>query len=279
MHEALELVHCIPDCALTKDIPVVYGHRSIGDMDVYFLSNQSSEKVVFSPEFRVTNKQPELWEPTTGAIRLLKKYERNANATVIPLELEPLESIFVVFAKEVSSSSLVNDTDTNYPEPQTIATLAGPWTVSFDKSQKGPQAPVVFQSLYDWSTSKEDAIRYYSGTAVYRTEFTLKDIVPNSPLFINLNEVAVMAKVKVNGQYIGGVWTPPYRLNISEAIKQGTNKVEIEVVNTWVNRLIGDSKLPVEERPTWTPNNPWNSSSPLQKSGLIEPVVIESIRI
>jgi len=53
-------------------------------MDVYFLSNQSSEKVVFSPEFRVTNKQPELWEPATGAIRLLKKYERNANATVIP---------------------------------------------------------------------------------------------------------------------------------------------------------------------------------------------------
>lgn len=182
----------------------------------------------------------------------LKKYERNANATVVPLELEPLESIFVVFAKEASSSSLVNDTDTNYPKPQTIATLAGPWTVSFDKSQRGPQDPVVFQSLYDWSTSKEDAIRYYSGTAVYRTEFTLKDIVPNSPLFINLNEVAVMAKVKVNGQYIGGVWTPPYRLNISEVIKQGTNKVEIEVVNTWVNRLIGDSKLPVEERPTWT---------------------------
>lgn len=277
MHEALELVHCIPDCALTKDIPVVYGHRSIGDMDVYFLSNQSSEKVVFSPEFRVTNKQPELWEPATGVIRLLKKYERNANATVVPLELEPLESIFVVFAKEASSSSLVNDTDTNYPKPQTIATLAGPWTVSFDKSQRGPQDPVVFQSLYDWSTSKEDAIRYYSGTAVYRTEFTLKDIVPNSPLFINLNEVAVMAKVKVNGQYIGGVWTAPYRLNISEAIKQGTNKVEIEVVNTWVNRLIGDSKLPVEERPTWTPNNPWNPSSPLQKSGLIGPVVIESI--
>lgn len=277
MHQALELIGCIPDCALTKDIPVVYGHRKIGDIDAYFLSNQSPEKIVLSPEFRITNKQPELWEPTTGTIRLLKKYERNENATVVPIELEALESVFIVFAKQASPSSSVNGTDTNYPKPQTITTLAGPWTVTFNKQQRGPQTPVTFQSLYDWSTSKEDSIRYYSGTAIYQTEFTLKDIAPDTPLFINLNEVAVMAKVKVNGQEIGGVWTAPYRLNISKAIKQGTNNVEIEVVNTWVNRLIGDSRLPAKERKTWTPNNPWTPSSTLQKAGLIGPVAIENI--
>ena len=87
-----------------------------------------------------------------------------------------------------------------------------------------------------------------------------------------------MAKVTVNGIYIGGVWTTPYRLNITTVVKSGENDLRIEIVNTWVNRLIGDSKLPADQRPTWCPSNTYKPETPLQPSGLFGPVQILSTK-
>ena len=67
----------------------------------------------------------------------------------------------------------------------------------------------------------------------------------------------------------GGVWTPPYRLDISEWLHKGENQISVEVTTTWQNRLIGDSRLPEQERTTWTACNGWSEKDLLQKSGLI----------
>jgi hypothetical protein len=86
----------------------------------------------------------------------------------------------------------------------------------------------------------------------------------------------VTAKVRINGVYAGGVWTDPYRLNITKLLKEGENTLEVEVANNWMNRLIGDRQLPEKDRPTWVNVNPWRADSPLQPSGLLGPVEIQS---
>ena len=123
----------------------------------------------------------------------------------------------------------------------------------------------------------DESIRYYSGTLVYDKQITI-DQLPAGNIYLNLQDIGVTAKVTVNGQYAGGVWTPPYRLDISEWLHQGENQISVEVTTTWQNRLIGDSRLPEQERTTWTACNGWSEKDPLQKSGLIGPVTLEVVK-
>lgn len=113
---------------------------------------------------------------------------------------------------------------------------------------------------------------------MYNCKFDLSKIPSVEKVIIDLGAFTAMAKVNVNGTYAGGVWTKPYQLDISKLVKQGTNELQVEIVNTWVNRLIGDSKLPVDQRPTWCPVSPFKPDDQLQPSGLFGPVEILSVR-
>ena len=274
MEEALKYIGCVPDCGLPADAPVLYGHRSAGDADIYFISNQKDEMIEIRPEFRIRSRQPELWDATTGRIRTLPAYEVTAAGTVVPLKLYPYESAFIVFRRSATKAEGTG-LQLNYPVLQTLVRLDAPWKVSFEEKRRGP-ASQTFARLEDISKNENPDIRYYSGTIWYETEFKLKK-KPEGELYLNLNDVGVMAKVKINGQYAGGVWTAPYRVNVTDLVRKGKNKVEIEVVTTWMNRLIGDSGLPESERKTWTPCNSWKPTDTLQKSGLVGPVYIECV--
>ena len=183
----------------------------------------------------------------------------------------------MLFRNQTGKSS-ASGVEANYKEPASVTDLKGPWTVQFNAAQRGPEKPVVFETLQDWTTSSDNRIKYYSGTAIYNCKFNNIQSPGNKQVIIHLGQVSAMAKVTVNGTYAGGIWTAPYRLDITKLLKNGENKLQIEVVNTWMNRLIGDIKLPADQRPTWCPVNSYKPESPLQSSGLLGPVTIQTFQ-
>ena len=275
MQEALEKIGCVPDCQIPETSPVLYAHRQAEGKDIYFLSNQSDQEIEVTPEFRIKGKQPEWWDATTGEIRRLPAFEFTENGTQVPLRLAPFESTFIVFRQTGKASA--EGIDANCPRPETWMALDKDWNVTFKDSIRGPKQTQSFDQLIDISTHPDESIRYYSGTLVYYKQISI-DQLPTGNIYLNLHDIGVTAKVTVNGQYAGGVWTPPYRLDISEWLHKGKNQISVEVTTTWQNRLIGDSRLPEQERTTWTACNGWSEKDPLQKSGLIGPVTLEVVK-
>lgn len=177
--------------------------------------------------------------------------------------------------------------------------ITGPWEVSFDPKWGGP-AKVTFEKLEDWSKCPAPEIKYYSGAATYRKTFPYKPADSKSKIHLDLGRVAIMARVKLNGQDLGILWKPPYRIDITPVVKAGDNTLEIEVVNLWPNRLIGDEQLPedserqangtlkawpkwlVEGKPiptgrfTFSSWRLWNKGDLLVESGLLGPVQLIS---
>jgi len=269
-------------------------HRQTNDADIYFIASRWDSPESLTCTFRVSGKQPELWDPVTGEIRNAVAFQQSGGRTTLPLDFQNRESVFVVFRKPIAANINVSQT-TNSLKYEPLQKLTGSWNVSFDAKLKGPKESVVFEQLTDWSKHESDAIKYYSGSAVYKKEFSFdasklsSDVADfssnaselssstarNTRLFLNLGDVREVASVKLNGIEIGTIWMKPSRIEITKALKQGKNELEITVTNLWTNRLIGDELLPPEDRITETNIHKFGKNTPLRPSGLLGEVVLE----
>ena len=275
LKSTLETLEIHKDVELNTKQTVLWTHRNMPGMEIYFLTNQSEEVVNFEPSFRVNGMNPQLWDAVTGKMRTLNEFTEKDGRISVPIKMEAYQSWFVVFSN--NTENVDNGYQQNFPEFKTVQTVNNEWTVDFQNKKIGPKSPMKFEKLSDWSLSKDEKIKYYSGTAIYETTFELTDIPENKDLFINLGKVSVMAKVKINGVDLGGTWIAPYRLNAIEHLQKGTNKIEIEVVNLWRNQLIKDKKLPKEERYTWHLVDDIKRNEDAHSSGLLGPVTITSL--
>ena len=271
LQEALDLIKVIPDVRIAQNKSTLFIHRKLVDGSVYFISNQENKAVEIAPQFRVTGKRPELWDAVNGSVRELPQYTQSNGVTTVPLRLAPSESAFIIFRQDAKAVTMGG---INHPSPVQTITIDKPWTVTFDSKMRGPVQPITFNTLSDWSVNPNDSIRYYSGTALYNNTFTLSAPKKGQKVFLELGMVKAIAKIKVNGVPVGGAWTAPYRVEITGALVHGLNKLEIKVVNTWVNRMIGDSKLPASQRKTWASINRFKPADKLESSGLLGPVRI-----
>lgn len=261
---------------LTDDGVIYWIHRKLDDVDIYFVSShwQPEEKLVCT--FRVSGKQPEIWDPVTGTVRDATAFRQEGGRTIVPLEFQPCGSVFVVFSRSINPHT-AGTRSTNYPVADTVEhTLTGPWEVSFDPKWGGPDK-VTFDQLVDWTTRPEFGIKHYSGTAIYRKTFDLAHLPHKSTrLLLDLGEVHEVAAVRLNGVDLGVAWTKPARVEVTDMLQARGNDLEITVVNLWPNRLIGDESLPKQSRLTETNIHKFNSSTPLLPSGLVGPVRILS---
>lgn len=245
-------------------------HRAAGEKEIYFISNQQEEQKTVELSFRVSGKVAVFYFPVTGETLACKNWKVEDGRTIIPFQFEANESVFVLFEKETSETKI--NAGSNKPGLREKLVLDENWKVDFDVDFGGPELPVDFPNLSDWSKNKDDKIKFYSGTASYRKTFEWSG--ETKGILLDVGEVYNLVAIKLNGIDCGIVWTAPYRINISEAIKQGSNELEIAVTNTWANRLIGDHKLPEQERITWT-NCPYRlEGKPLLPAGLVGPVRI-----
>jgi len=289
-----------------------YVHRRDGSVDTYFVRNGSSQQVDALASFRVSGRVPELWNAIDGSIEMQAFFREREGVTQLPLHLPPYGSIFVVFAKpahahvegvhrnglitdsiNVAESanggfSLANAPAGNYTlrltdgreltviqPPSSIVDLpASRWTIRF---QKGRGAPIGLQHIEQFKSWSEDAnpgIHFFSGTATYGTAFAFH---PKSDerVVLRLSALHEIATVRLNGEALGTIWASPYELDLTGRLKDGQNRLELDVSNLWPNRIIGDAQPSPTRTYTHTNIRKYKFNTPLLPSGLTGPVVFE----
>ena len=179
------------------------------------------------------------------------------------------------YALQTSAGKTLRTTIASVPSPLMID---GPWTVSFPPHW-GPPAQITMNSLASLSDSTIAGVKNFSGTATYARTFDWQPASNShdhrAEVWLDLGNVQVMARVKLNGHDLGILWKPPFRINISGALQPGANSLEIRVADLWPNRMIGDAALPESQRLTWSTYEPFNADTPLLPSGLLGPVSLQ----
>jgi hypothetical protein len=274
--EVLTALKIAPDFSYTKPQPnvnLMFVHRKTSNMEFYWVNSRNNTEEDLEATFRIAGKAAEVWHPETGKIEQAS-YTIANGLTTVPLHLEPNDAIFVVFNKKAEGSSKV----VPLPVEKQLTTINGPWNVSFQPNRGAPEK-ITFEALTAWNENTDPGVKYFSGTGTYTNTINAPAewLKEGTQLWLDLGSVKNLAEVIINGKSLGIVWKTPFRVNVTEALKQGENTLEIKVTNLWVNRLIGDQQPGVTKKVTYTTMPFYRANSPLLQSGLLGPVKIYSL--
>jgi len=239
--EEIDKLNIEPDFRYTEkeEFVIDYIHYQKDNIDLYFIANTTDEWISNEYTFRQSDKVPELWDPVSGEIITGPHFEREDKYIKIPLRLAPYESQLVVFRDGPASSLL----ESKLPQENIVAeqTLRGPWLVKFPETLGAPPE-ITLAELSSWTDSELEGVKYFSGTATYKSSFQLDhQIAASQKVYLDLGEVSKVAEVWLNGEHLGISWTLPHKFDITNSIKNSLNVLVVEVANTWSNRLVGDA--------------------------------------
>ena len=291
------------------DDNVCYIHRKLKEGESYFVAYQEDQAKDLSLSFRVTGMVPEIWNPVTGEKVVVANYTDDGVVTTLPIKMDPFGSRFVVFrpgdtknavakltqdghpvlldgnglrytvwdngtyAAEFADGANAEATVANIPAPEAV--LLG-WAVTFQEARGAPEGAIAFNQLISWTERPEEGIKYFSGTATYEKDIHIsaERLQEDRRVWLDLGQVEQLAEVSVNGTSLGVLWKKPFKVDITDVVKSGANHVKVKVTNCWKNRILGDWKLPADQKITWTlyPFYHDDKDAPLMPSGLLGPV-------
>ena len=265
--ETKELADLLKAAGISEDVNIPAGykflHRTLEGADIYWVNKPAKDYQTVTLSFRVNGLKPMLWHPDNG-VQEEVSYTRHDGRTDVILNLVPDDAVFVVFSGKADKEYTVSAATKKSEMP-----LEGTWTVQFQE-KRGAPASAEFAALGSYTDSSEAGIKYFSGIAQYTKSFEAQ---PGEKTVLDLGHVADLAEVYVNGEYCGAAWKEPYLVDISKAVKPGSNSLEVKVANVWVNRLIGDEQ-PGATRIGWTDARGFNGQEPLLPAGLLGPVKV-----
>jgi hypothetical protein len=257
-----------------SEAQLVYVHRRLDEGDLYYVSSRKPAAASIEASFRVAGRAPELWYADTGR-REPASYRIEAGRTIVTLPLAAQDAVFVIFRQPTTAA----ERRVPLPTHSVVATLEGPWPLTFQAARGAPSSAVLPQ-LASWTTNADAGIRYFSGTATYHRTLDVQRawLTAGSRAELDLGAVKSVAEIVVNGHSAGVLWKAPYTIDLTDALRVGSNDLEIRVTNLWPNRMIGD-KQPGASKITFATLDPYKADSPLLESGLLGPVRILTSRL
>ena len=257
--------------------PLMTQHRRNGATDLYGLFNPNEKVGTYTCTVAVdVDRVPEIWNPLTGKHLVLGAHKRENGKVTFPLTVEAHRTLYLLLS--TSTGIAVPPAANHSSESSKTFVIQTPFSVVFKGLPSLP--PQSIQPPASWTDQINSPIRDYSGIAAYQTQFTLPPDFPTTgPVVLDLGDVVKVARVILNGQEVGILWRSPWRLDVGSFLRPGSNTLEIEVANTWKNRLLGDSKLPDSEKTTfttWPLLKSWLAQVTPEKSGLLGEIKLQS---
>ncbi|MDE5850956.1 MAG: hypothetical protein K2H38_12520, partial [Muribaculaceae bacterium] len=204
--------------------------RTDGDTDIIFLCNQSDTIATGVVPFDPNGRNIEVYDPYSQ-----ERYSLTASEP-LAMEIEPLGSRFLIISPE--GAPLPSKQEWTLTDDMSVT---GTWTISFPEI-----GDISAESLFSWPESDNQDVKYFSGTASYTIPFNISktQLEPGQRMVLSLGEVKDMASVTLNGKELPILWKVPFDCDITDAVKEGENFLEIKVTNLWPNRMIGDELEP-----------------------------------
>lgn len=269
--EALRDVGMLPDVEAPRANSLYFCHRRTDTADIYFLNNHNDSIMSGPFTFATIAPSAEMWDPVTGDRQPLQTLT-TGNRSTVHLEMAPRQSFFVVFSHQAQPSV----SPIKAVRQQTVQ--SSQWTVTFDTRMGGPSETVLMSSPGNWAASDDPRIKYYSGTAVCHSTFRMNKFTRKHKYQLTLPLLNAVAEVIINGQSAGIVWCSPWTIDVSRLLRRGTNHIELRMANCLWNRLVGDARLPEQERITWQTTPLAKPDDQLLPSGLVGEVTINEYR-